>query len=304
MTTLVLDKSCLQWVSTQLLMELRGQYDFLLTGVLLEELGTEDVEKRGTFTAHQDEALNRRLEAQFAKAAKIIGNEWIGHLEALEWEITQGRSARFAPRIQVQGALELEGVFDGNTLKDCVAHENAMASFASFAAPVRNESDNKILADFRNIPEEEFFCRLTMGLGPAKSSAEIRKTMSRLAEEGEKRYGWKKSSYFFPHRDWYIYGTALSRKVYLPWKLWKYGNDAPARAANAAYDLHYISFMAIADGLLSSDKNMLKLAWAMWPDKRQHIYEYRAKDKKVAVFEPGWSCDSVTVSPEDTLPFL
>jgi hypothetical protein len=152
------------------------------------------------------------------------------------------------------------------------------------------------------IPEEDFFHRLAHGVGPAKSMTEVRATMSGLALEGEKRYGWRKSRHFFPRKDWFIYGIAMSHMIYLPWKLWKHGNNAPTKAANAAYDLYYIGFMAIADGLVSSDKAMLKLAWAMWPDKRQRIYEYR--DDQAIVFTPAWSSASGAVNPEEPLPFL
>lgn len=302
MTTLVLDKSALRAAPTQFLFKLREQYDFLLAETLLYELGTENISERVTITGQQEEALNKRLEAQFAKAVKVFGNKWIGTDDALKWEITEGSSARFAPRMPLQGPLGLHELLDGKTVQDCLAFDSAKASFASFAAPVRSESDKKVLADHRKIREEDFFCRLAHGLGPAKSPAEIRKTVVGLAQEGEKRHGWKKSPYFFPRKDWFIYGIALAHMVYLPWKLWKYGNDAPSKAANAAYDLYYIGFMAIADGLLSSDKNMLKLAWAMWPDKRQHICEY--KDEKVGAFVPIWSSTSGAVSPEEPLPFL
>ena len=302
MKTLVLDKSSLWAAPLEFLRELRKSYNFLLTTTLLAELGTEDIVERVSITDEARQSLDKRIEARFDKAIKAAGNEWLDHIEAMKWEVTEGRSARLAPRVQIRGALEIPKLLDGKTVQNCLAFDSAKASFASFAAPVGSESDNQELADFRKIPEEDFFCRLAHGLGPVKSPAEIRKTALELAQKGEKRHGWKKSPCFFPCRDWFIYGIALAHMAYLPWKLWKHGNEVPRKAANAAYDLYYIGFMAIADGLLSSDKNMLKLAWAVWPDKRQNICEY--EDKKIRVYVPTWATPSGVVKPEEPLPFL
>jgi len=301
MKTLVLDKSSLRAAPTQFLLQLRESYDFLLTGALLQEVGTRDVDKRTSMPKKEKRALNRKIEAQFAKAVKVAGNEWHDHLEALDWEITEGKSARFMPGLPLREPLDLDRFLDDETVQDCLAFDDAKASFASFAAPVRNEEDEKVLARFMQTPEEDFFCRLTHQLASDTSSKKLRKTMTRLTEAGEER-GRSKSPYLFPRRDWLVYGIALTHSVYLTWKLWKYGNEAPHKAANAAYDLYYIAFMAIADGILSSDKNMLKLAWAVWPDKRKHIYEYH--DERIDALVPLWSSTSDEVDPEEPLPFL
>jgi len=302
MATLVLDKSALRAAPTQCLTALRARHDFLLTTTLLEELGTEGLVERVSINEKAKTKLDKRIEALFERAIKVGENQWIDHIEALKWEVTEGEPANLAPRIEVRGKLDIHKILDDRTVQNCLAFDSAKASFASFAAPVRNEDDEKVIASLMTIREEDFFCRLAHGVGPAKSPTEMRATISGLALEGEKRYGWKKSRHFFPRKDWFIYGIALSHMVYLPWKVWKHGNNPPRKAANAAYDLYYIGFMAIADGLLSSDKTMLKLAWAMWPDKRQHIYEYR--DGEIGVFVPVWSSTSGAVSPEEPLPFL
>jgi len=298
---LVLDKSCLQAAPTQFLRGLRERYNFLLTTTLLEELGTEDVAERGSMTEKEKQALNLKIERRFATAVAVAGNEWIDHLQGIEWEITRGKSARFAPTMQLQLPLDLDRLLDSKTVQDCLTFDKAKASLASFAAPVRNEADKTVLASHMQTPEETFFDRLASGLASDEFSVEMRETVTALVQAGEKR-GWTKSFYFFPRSDWLIYGLALAHRVYLPWKLWKYGNNAPTKAANAAYDLYYIGFMAIADGLLSLDRNMLKLAWAMWPKKRQHIYEYR--DERILTFVPTWSPNSGRASPDEPLRFL
>ena len=91
--------------------------------------------------------------------------------------------------------------------------------------------------------------------------------------------------------QWFSFGMALVGEAFRQWKLWKYG-DEPAdtkKPANPFYDTMYIAFMAIADGIVSADKNLLKLAWACWPDKREYIYDYDMREHRIIPFQPKWS---------------
>ena len=83
----------------------------------------------------------------------------------------------------------------------------------------------------------------------------------------------------------------LVSKVFRDWKLWKYRDEPadPKKPANPFYDTMYIAIMAIAEGVISMDKNLLKLAWACWPDKREHIYDYDMHEHQIIPFEPKWS---------------
>jgi hypothetical protein len=44
--------------------------------------------------------------------------------------------------------------------------------------------------------------------------------------------------------------------------------------------------MALADGLASQDLGMLKVAWSVWPEKRDHLYTY--SERKIRKFVPPW----------------
>jgi hypothetical protein len=97
---------------------------------------------------------------------------------------------------------------------------------------------------------------------------------------------------FSPGPGYLGFGIRLSSKCFLYWKLWKYG-DAPAcpqKPANPWLDTLYVGYMAIADGILSSDKGQLEMAWVCWPEKESSILYYNRNDNSITRFQPEWSC--------------
>ena len=95
-----------------------------------------------------------------------------------------------------------------------------------------------------------------------------------------------------PIRDWLSFGIILTANVVYFLAAWKYGRgDKPSvtkKSVNFSFDVRYMPYIAIADGILSSDKEQLKLAWALWPEKRESIYYYDQAKHEPEVFEPGW----------------
>jgi len=111
------------------------------------------------------------------------------------------------------------------------------------------------------------------------------------SDAGKER-GLKVSKKIRPRPSWLCYGLELVSNLALYQKFWRYG-DATAdkeKPANFGLDFIYVAFLSIADGLLSGDKNMLRLAWACWPGKRTGLFAYDMETGKITRYSPDWAC--------------
>ena len=102
MATLILDKSMVKAARQGVIKSLRSGFDFLLPDVLLHEIMTEKLDERQTLTADQIENFDNKIRANMLRAATEAGDSWSVREEALVWEIVQGRSARYAPKTNLQ----------------------------------------------------------------------------------------------------------------------------------------------------------------------------------------------------------
>jgi hypothetical protein len=78
--------------------------------------------------------------------------------------------------------------------------------------------------------------------------------------------------------------------AYWIWKYARHGDGTPGKkqAVNAAYDMRYPAYVAICDGLLACDAEVLNMTWACWPAKRAGIYTYDKAKGGVVPYRPSW----------------
>jgi hypothetical protein len=100
--------------------------------------------------------------------------------------------------------------------------------------------------------------------------------------------GWNMHSNFCPQPDWYTFGWFRAQQAYIHWKYACHGDNVPSEPANIAFDMTYVAHMAVLDGLLSCDGDMLKLAWACWPEKRQDIHTLDRASGEIVAYRPAW----------------
>jgi len=284
MKTLVLDKSTLEAAPKGFLQDRRGEFHFLLPGHLLHELATEKLAQRHFMSPSEKEALDYKLQFLFKKAIHEAGGQWIGHTEALEWEITQGRSSRGMPTRDLSSLRSFKDLLQGKVLDHCNELEAIYATAASVPHDPRMERDFR---ELQCTPEADLLKNFADKARSQEYVMLLSQRASTLADLAPQK-GWTVSPNFHPGPGWFAYGMTLAGSLYLQWKWCKFG-DAPAdrkKPANPVFDLYYIAFMAITDGLLSSDTGMLELAWAAWPEKREDIYQYRMEKSALVRFNP------------------
>ncbi|GEM_PF-5839623 len=286
--TLVLDKSVARGVAPEFLEGLRGRFDFLLMGHLLQEIMTEGMEERANLSASELRRLNGWIGATLSKVVCETSSEWIDGAEAIRWEVTKGSSARNAPRRCLGEVRNIEDYLTPELLAASLDQDERYRRLL-FSMP--GPFDSRVYAELEGVGEEVFFTDclrrdLLSEEAMARVAAETKRGHSEKTEQG----GGEVSSAFCPDKSWYAFGILLAHKAFLLWKWWKYGEQAPGvkEAANRIYDLYYLGFMAISDGLLSCDDHMLKMAWALWPEKRDSIYRYDMASRDIVRFVPKW----------------
>ena len=104
------------------------------------------------------------------------------------------------------------------------------------------------------------------------------------------KHGMEVSPSFVPDRECLAYGIELANRAYLPWKFWRVGDDKadPLKPANPFFDNLYIASMALGDGIISCDRDLLRLSWICWPEKRDDIFRYDTNTHTPNRFQPDW----------------
>lgn len=286
MKTLALDKSALVGAPKDFLKNLQKEFDFLLTDTLFHEITTRELEQRQFLTASQKGILARRIETDLAKALTEAGNQWLERPTALFWEITEGRSAKCAPREKIPSWGSLDELLN-QTAEACRKYDKDAAELGRIPRPAGH---HKAYQSLRNCDEQQFFQQLE---ALSTSQLQIAKRARDFLQLSAERSSLSLSLYSLPRKDWFTYGIQLSFRAFTLWqfwRFWRYGDELkPKKPANPVFDTYYLAFMAIADGLLSSDKGMLKFAWAIWPEKREHIYYFDQHNQSLVRFEPEWT---------------
>ena len=269
MKRIVLDKSALQGVPKGFLSGLRGDFEFLLPNILLHEILTQGLDF-GALTVEEENARRQSVRACLEKAVYEAGNSWFDNDNALLWEVRNGLSAQSMQRIQLPVPIETLNL-TGRILDRSRTFDGRIGRAAeSVIVPQEKESR------FRDISKG--------GPGAVYLSLESNLQMVTpfLAKTKEvilnhaKSQGIPVSPGFIPGPGWYTYGRALTCYAFAFWKLATYGNKPaqPKQPANPIFDMAYLACVSIADGILSGDKILKKIAWACFPEKRDHIYEF------------------------------
>jgi len=287
-SVIVVDKSVIIAAPRGLLKTLG--LSFLLTDTLLFEIATERKQQGPGVSLAHGAPRQTRVPAILKRAMQEAGNSWVERESAMRWELEEGVSAgdENAPRFGLtEKALAAVMSCSSGLYQQCVEYEAAVGSLASIGhAPDEEESFQWV----RRLSEQELFARLRQDFCSPEGRARIAKEAGEGIGQRAKKRGYRVSAGFDPRPSWLAFGMILSKKVFIPWKFWCYG-DEPAdrrKRANPWFDTEYIAYMAIADGLLSADVNQLKLAWACWPEKEPSIYSLDTQDHTISQFRPEW----------------
>lgn len=286
MKTLVLDKSVPRGANEDRMRALSKRFDFLPPEVLLYEIVTEDFRKREELSRQERKRLDDMIDATFGKSIRCAGNVWIRMQPSIRWEIEKGRSAKFGPRFSIED-IRVSNIITPEKIKQTVEYEDLHEKLVGMTHLPEDEDDFQLV---RGMSEREVLETMQGDFASEKATRDIaemaRKGFTKVAE----KQGYKVSPFYKPNREWLSFGVYLAHQGWVPWKYHKYGDESPQpkKPANPSFDLTCIGHMAIADGILSSDKEQLKLAWALWPEKRESVYYYDQATHKAEVFEPEW----------------
>ncbi len=289
MSLLILDKSAVVAARQGVLGALRSQqFSFILTDTLLYEIATERLADRDLLCEQDTRRLDGRIAASLAKAREA-GDAWVDRSDALRWEVVHGQSARSAPRDVMKESFSVQHILDalGEVGNACLSHDAEMGRIASVQHATGDEAAFKHV---RGMDVRSFFEHLEGQL----SSPGFLEALPMEARGGfvdvAAKHGLKVSSSFVPDRDWLAYGFELSNRAYLPWKFWRVGDGEADRLkpANPFFDNLYIAFMALGDGIMSCDRDLLRLSWVCWPEKRDHIFRYDTDTHTPDQFKPDW----------------
>ena len=299
---IVLDKSVVRGAPKGFLESLREEFDFLLAEILMHEIGTEDIEEQDKFTDHKKRALNRRILATFEKAINETEHIRISYEAALTWEITTGCSARhllmlnkcrFKPLDKKSLLKRLSNGMEklsrsSDDIKKILDYDSERAKLASLSVLPGEQKTYQQITN-ANMTEKEIYAHIQKEC-QSKESFWAEKAREAFIEKGREN-GLSISPFFTPQRDWLSFGIVIAGFAFRLWKLWKYG-DKPIKSGkspNPYFDTLYVAYVAIADGILSADKDLLKLSWVCWPEKRNNIYKYDMGKVKAAQFKPKWA---------------
>jgi hypothetical protein len=289
MKTIVIDKSALIAAPTGLLKTL--DFAFLLTDTLLHEIGTERLGQNKPLSGAEGSRANGRVRANLKKAVEEAGNTWVDRESAIRWEIERGVSAGVAdaPRFRLSDtpAPDILSIVNDH-YAECMQYELQTGRLASTAHLPADEAQ---FQRFRRLRPAEFLEKLRRDHCTAEERNRIAKEAKDTIGQGGKERGYQVAPSFDPGPGWLAFGMILAKMVFLPWKFWRYGDESADRRkpANPWFDTEYISYMAIADGLLSADRNQLELAWACWPEKASSIFSFNTQDYTISPFRPEWS---------------
>lgn len=263
-------------------MGLSSTWDFLLLEILLHELGTHRMSDRLGMGGNDERALDEIIESVFRRAVDEAGNTWLSREMAFQCEIEGGESARNATRFSVVGDLQVAKL-DLEQKRGCVQFDLEAASLVG-AAPSLAELGNL----HSQCPDRRsFFDWLSSEIATNESMRRIqRRAFEIIYDHNLVSDLTKVSSAFMPAQDWVAYGLHAASDAICYFSNWAHrsGSPNPHRATNLFRDLEYVAYVSIADGLLSSDKEQLSFAWALWPRKREHLYYFNKDTRCVSRF--------------------
>ena len=270
MKRMILDKSAAQGAAQGVLREAKSRFRFYLTDPLYYEMYTDTTSVRPTL---------------FAKVMTEIGDEWLPmSRDVIKYEIEEGFPGSLL--FDLPGARRtLSDSYEPTNDAEIAAYEKHITQLGQV---VHDPLDEKDYVQTRRIQSAKaLFERIEIGPESVKLlSDRAEKNWRRFAREN----GLQASIGFIPRPGWFCYGLEAAGQAFLHWKLWACG-DAPAdprHPANPGFDLEYVAYASLVDGLVSNDNLVLPLAWACWPEKREDIYTYNKEKREICRFVPKW----------------
>jgi len=269
---IVVDKCFVQGAKKGLLRELARDFRLVPTDVLLFEIGTD---------ATRGRSLEKKVRAEMGDQCPV--SAW----ELIEKEITEG-----IPGSQV---LRSEGgwvcfddfsrLWDDKFLRE---QEELFGDDGMRLLNMERPSDNDSAEAIRQLrrPKRVFYGGLAQFVkdrGPLIAS-HAKEVGAAFAE----REGWKISDAFAPDDGWCTFGYYLTLRAADFQNLHRLEPTVRPKEnpANYGADLHYLMWLACADGLITNESKVLSLAWAIYPEKREHLYQYDKASASLRVFDP------------------
>ncbi len=205
----------------------------------------------------------------------------------IRFEIEHGHPASAASRRKLI-IPESAPILPEKELQDMLANENAMGELGRFSHPLACEQAYQSIRRLRE--DKDLWPRLAVLFQDTNTVEAIRKETVERAHSIATQHGWSVHETFVPDIGWYTFGFVLAEFAFMMWKYARYGDGIPqpSNPANPTYDMTYVAHMAICDGILSCDKALLNMAWTCWPDKRENIFTYNTKEKRVITYNPDW----------------
>ncbi len=233
------------------------------------------------------------IDKTFGKTIGHAGNVWIRMEPSIRWEIENGRSSKFGPRFSI-GDNCLSDYLTTESLEQSVVHDNVtcekiLETRLSLDDSVHNELTKKTRTE------------LLIWFSADQCSEEWNQSISDTTREWLSEWG-EKNKYnvaenLKPDRDWLSFGFTRTMKVLQFLAAWKYRQrgklDVTKKLVNFTFDMRYITYMAIADGLLSSDKEQLNIAWSIWPEKRENIFVIIRQRMRRRCLSPNGSLEGI-----------
>ena len=154
MIRLLLDKSVLKAAPQGVLEAHANDFCFVLTGVLLREVTTEEMSERSGMDAAARGKLDGKIDANLRKIRDGTQNEWYELPAAIRYELETGNSARFGPRAKVSDPLAHRDLDDAHLWQDIdaeesqyvegmdpAAHAEALATILDRVRPIQDKKD-------------------------------------------------------------------------------------------------------------------------------------------------------------------
>jgi len=269
MTSIVIDKSFLQGASRAEISTAAAFWDFVLGRTLLHELSS--VEEPFLDRSVENLAFLNSL------GCTRLPDLW----EIVTYELSNGYSARRINRYPLMASKS-------ELVSRARACRPEATEFESICGYMHNATcgceDDGAFSDLRRLKEQEFYEWLSNSVNDGVTGETV---LAHWAAQAG-RFNVQVAPALHPDRTWFLYGGHLACLASVIYKLYKAGDGVldPKKPANLHFDAEYLGLMALADGLACQDHGMLKLAWAIWPEKRGHLYTY--EERKIRRFCPKW----------------
>ncbi len=271
--------------------EVPGDLAFLVLDIVWDELSTHGVETRsGSLDPNEIPKWLGTL-SRSSKAIEFAEDPFL-------FEMNENRSARTAPvrevgpMIEIRDRSQLEIPEVKAELDQLLQSHNIAFKFADSLRQPSSAEKAESLRDFlrrkyMSANSKDFYIWLSGFLSNERSIQISRERARESCRRRAKEMGQHLPDHFLPGTDWIWYA---SEKIQFAYYLWTQAKDVPARKtkANDAFDMKYVSYLGICDGLLSNDhrSGLLRLAWACWPEKRENLLTY--SNRKIVHYLPPW----------------